>query len=80
MRVDEFSAKSKAKGVKFWPTCISNTINTFLDVLTYEFLKHLFPFHDVDHKNEMVLGFTPPFQFNKKELQELKIQINYLME
>jgi hypothetical protein len=45
----------------------------FLDILINEFLKHLPLFHDVDHKNEVVHGFTPPFkspyQFNKKELQ-----------
>ncbi len=71
--MDEFSAKSKVKGAKFWPTCISNTINNFLEVLTNELPKHLPPFHDVDHKNEVVLGFAPPFkspyQFNKNELQ-----------
>jgi hypothetical protein len=60
MRVDEFSAKSKTKGVKFCPTCNSNTINKFLDVLIDEFLKHFPLFHDVDHKNEVVIGFTPP--------------------
>jgi hypothetical protein len=84
MHVDEFSAKSKAKGAKFWPTCIFDTISKFLDILINELPKHLPPFHDVDHKNEMVLGFAPPFkspyQLNKKELQELKAQINNLME
>jgi len=82
--MDGFSAKSKAKGAKFWPTCIFDKISKFLDILINELPKHLPPFHDVDHKNEMVLGFTPPFkspyQLNKKELQKLKIQINNLME
>jgi len=84
MHVDECSAKSKAKGVKFWSTCIFDTISKFLDILINELLKHLPPFHDVDHKNEMVFGFAPPFkspyQLNKKILQELKSQINNLME
>jgi len=42
------------------------------------------PFHDVDHKNEVVPSFAPPFKshyrLNRKELQELKAQINNLME
>ncbi len=82
--MDEFSAKSKAKGVKSWPTCISNTINKFLDVLMDDLPKHLPPHHNVDHKIEVVPGLAPPskspYQLNKKELQELKVQINNLME
>jgi hypothetical protein len=62
MHLDESSAKFKAKGAKFWPSYISNTINRFLDVLTYEFPKHLPHFHNVDHKIEMVLGSAPPFK------------------
>lgn len=34
MHVDESNAKSKAKGIKSWPTYISNIINKFLDILT----------------------------------------------
>jgi hypothetical protein len=54
MCVDESNVKSKAKGAKFWPTCISNTINKFLDILTDELLKHLPPFHNVNHNIEVV--------------------------
>jgi hypothetical protein len=52
MCVDEFNAKSKAKGGKSWPTCISNTINNFLDILMEDFSKHLLCSHNVDHKNQ----------------------------
>jgi hypothetical protein len=51
MHVDEFNVKAKAKGAKSWRTCLSNTINTFLDILTNNLPKHLPPFHNVDHKN-----------------------------
>jgi hypothetical protein len=34
MCVDESNANSKTKGAKSWPIYISNTINTFLDILT----------------------------------------------
>jgi hypothetical protein len=34
MHVDEFNAKSKAKGAKSWPTYISSIINKLWDVLT----------------------------------------------
>jgi hypothetical protein len=84
MHVDESSAKSKTKGVKFWHSHISNTINKYLDVLTNELPKRLPPFRNVDHKLEVVFGMAPPFkspyQFNKKELQELKNQLNNLMK
>jgi hypothetical protein len=59
MCVNEFNAKSKTKRVKFWPICNSNTINKILNVLIDQVLKHLPPFHDVDHKNEMVINFAP---------------------
>jgi hypothetical protein len=62
MHVDESSAKSKAKGVKFWPSYISNTINKILDILTYELPKCLPPFRNVDHKIEVVFGSAPPFK------------------
>jgi hypothetical protein len=82
--VDESSAKSKAKRVKSWPTCISNTINKILDILMDDLPKHLPLFHNVDHKIKVVPGLAPPFkspyQHIKKELQELKVQINNLME
>ncbi len=82
--MDESSAKSKAKGAKFWPTCISNTINKFLDILMDDLPKHLPHFCNVNHKIEVVPGLTPPskspYQLNKKELQEIKVQINNLME
>ncbi len=72
MCVDEFITKSKAKGAKSWPTCISNTINKFLDILMDDFPKHLFPSRHVDHRIKVVLGSTPPFKapyrLNKKEL------------
>jgi hypothetical protein len=58
MHVDESSAKSKTKGAKSWPTCISNIINKFLDILTYELRKHLPPCN-VNHKIEVVLRLTP---------------------
>jgi hypothetical protein len=64
MHVDESNANSKAKGAKFWPTCISNTINKFLDVLTDNLLKHLPLYCNVDHKIEVVPGFPlskPPY-------------------
>jgi hypothetical protein len=54
--MDEYNDKYKAKGVKSWPTCISNTINKFLDVLMNDLFKHLSPFHNVDHKIEVVPG------------------------
>jgi hypothetical protein len=84
MRVDESSAKSKAKGAKFLSTCISKIINKFLDVLIDDLPKHLPLYHNVDHKIEVVPRLAPlskpPYQLNKKELQEFKAQINDLME
>jgi len=72
MCVDESSAKYKAKGAKFWPTCISNTINKFLDVLMGNLPKHLPPSHNVDQKIKVVPGLRPPskspYQLNQKEL------------
>jgi hypothetical protein len=60
-----------------------DTINNFFEFLIDDLLKHLRPFHDVDHKNE-VPSFAPLFKshyrLNKKELQEFKAQINNLME
>jgi hypothetical protein len=70
--MDESSVKFKPKRVNSWPPCISNTINSFFDILINEILKHLPPSHNVNHKIEMVHGPTPPFklsyQLNKKEL------------
>ncbi len=60
MHVDEFSAKSKAKWAKPWPTYMSNTTNNFLDILTDELPKHLLPSCNVDNKIELVLRTTPP--------------------
>jgi hypothetical protein len=60
MCVDEANAKSKAKGAKFWPTCISNTIYNFLDVLTNDLPKHLLLSCNVDHKIDVVPKSTPP--------------------
>ncbi len=54
MSVDESSAKSQAKGPKSWPICISNTINKFLDILVDKLPRHLPPFHNVDHKIEVM--------------------------
>ncbi len=72
MCVDESSAKSKAKGAKFLSTCISNTINKFLDVLIDDLPKHLPLYHNVDHKIEVVPRLTPsskpPYHLNIKEL------------
>ncbi len=71
--VDESSAKSKVLRAKSWPTCISNIINKFLDVLMDELPKHLLLSCNVDHKIEVVLKLTPPFKspywLTKKELQ-----------
>jgi len=82
--MDESNAKFKVKGAKSWPICISNAINKFLDVLADEFSKHLPPFHNVDHKIEVVLRSTPPFKLPywliKKELHEFNAQIKDLME
>jgi hypothetical protein len=58
MHVDESSAKSKAKGAKSWPTCISNIINNFFGVLTNELPKHQPPCN-VNHKIEVVPRSTP---------------------
>jgi hypothetical protein len=73
MCVDESSAKSKAKGVKFWPNHVSDTINKFLDILTNELFKCLPPFCNVDHKIEVVPRLAPPskspYQLNQKKLQ-----------
>jgi hypothetical protein len=84
MRVDESSAKSKAKGAKFSSTCISNTINKFLDILIDDFHKHLPFYRNVDHKIKVMPRLAPsskpPYQLNKKELQEFKAQINEFME
>jgi hypothetical protein len=44
MHVDEFSAKSKAKGVKFWAICIFDTINNFFDVLIDDLPKYFTSF------------------------------------
>jgi hypothetical protein len=59
MCLDEFSVKSKAKGAKFWLTCISKTINKFLDVLTNGLPKHLPLFHSVKHKIKAVPKLAP---------------------
>ncbi len=71
--MDESSVEFKAKGAKSWPTCISDTINNFFDILINELLKHLPPSHNVDHKINEAPRPTPPFklpyQINKKELQ-----------
>jgi hypothetical protein len=44
MHVDEYKTKVKAKRFKSWPTCISNIIKKFLDVLTDEALNIYFLF------------------------------------
>jgi hypothetical protein len=79
MHVDE----SNAKGIKSWPTYISNKINNFLDILTNDLLKHLPHFRNVDHKSEvvpkLVLPFKSPYMLNK-ELQKFMAQINDLMD
>jgi hypothetical protein len=62
MCVDEFNTKSKSKGVKSWPTCISSIINRTLDIPMDKLLKHLLPSHNVDHKIEVVFGLAPPFK------------------
>ncbi len=84
MHVDESSAKSKAKGVKLWPIYISNIINKFLDILMDKLLKHLPHFRNVDYKIEVVFGSMPPsnspYMLDKKELQELMVKINNLMD
>jgi hypothetical protein len=71
MHADESSAKSKAKGAKSWPTCISNIINKFLGILIDELPKHLPPFCNVSHKIEVVSRLTPlfksPYWLNKKK-------------
>ncbi len=54
MCVDKSNAKFNAKGVKFWLTCISNTINKFFDVLMDKLPKHLPPSYSVDHKIKVV--------------------------
>jgi hypothetical protein len=61
MCVDVSSAKFKAKGAKSWPSCIFDTINKFLDVITDEFPKHLLLSCIVDHKIEVMFGLMPPF-------------------
>jgi len=84
MHVDESSAKSKTKGAKSWPICISNIINKILDILTDNLPKHLPLFYNVDHKIEVVFGLAllskSHYQFNKNKLQEFKVQINDLTE
>jgi hypothetical protein len=84
MCVDESSAKSKTKGAKSWPICISNTINKILDILTDNLPKHLTFFYNVDHKIEVVFGSAllskSHYQLNKNKLQEFKVQINDLTE
>jgi hypothetical protein len=62
MHVDESNAKSKAKGAKSLPTCISDTINKFLDILMDDFPKHLLRSRNVDHKIKVVPRFAPPFK------------------
>jgi len=72
MHVDEFNTKAKAKRVKSWLHCISNTIKNVLDVLTDKPLNIYFLFWNVDHKIEVVPRLAPPskspYQLNKKEL------------
>jgi len=84
MHVDESSAKSKTKGAKSWPICISNIINKILDILTDNLPKHLPLFYNVDHKIEVVFGLAllskSHYQFNKNKLQKFKVQINDLTE
>ncbi len=60
MDVDESNTKFKAKEAKSWPTCISNTINKVLDILTNNLPKHLPPSRNLDHKIEVVHRLTPP--------------------
>jgi hypothetical protein len=50
------SLKPKAS----WPTCISNTIYKFLDVLINDLPKHVLHSCNVDHKIEVVPRSTPP--------------------
>jgi hypothetical protein len=82
--VDESSAKFQAKRAKSWPICNSNIINKFLDILMDKLPKNLPPSHNVDHKIKVVpwsgSSFMSPYWLNKKKLQELKTQINNLME
>jgi hypothetical protein len=84
MHVDEYSAKSKTKGAKSWPTCISNIINKFLDILIDDLPKHIPPFCNVNHKIKVVPRSKPPskspYQLNNKKLQQLKAQKNNLIE
>jgi hypothetical protein len=44
----------------FWPTCISNTIYKFLDIVIDDLPKHLLPSCNVDHKIEVVPRSVPP--------------------
>jgi len=60
MHVDESNTKAKAKRVKSWPNCISNTIKKILDVLMDEPLYIYFLFWNVDHKFEVVPRLAPP--------------------
>ncbi len=68
--------KPKPQGVRQPPTCILDSFNKFLEVLTYELLDALPPCRKVDHKIEVVLSLALPFKafymLNKKEHEELK--------
>jgi hypothetical protein len=78
MFVEKSTIEFKAKRAKSWPTCISNTINKLFDILINEFLKHLPPSHNVDHKIEAVPRPTPPFklpyQIIKKNYNSSKLK------
>jgi hypothetical protein len=63
--------KPKPQGARQPPTCILDSFNKFLEVLTNELPDALPPCREVDHKIEVVLSLALPFKafyrLNKKE-------------
>jgi hypothetical protein len=75
MYVNEFGVKEKTKGIDQWPIIyISNMLNKILDVLTNKPPIQLTPYHDIDHKIEIVskpiISFSKAtYKLNKKEVK-----------
>jgi hypothetical protein len=63
---------------------VSKVLEKYKDVITDELTKHLPPKRAVDHKIDLVPGTEPPskapYWLNQAELQELKRQLNELLE
>jgi len=86
MHVNEFGVNEKTRGNDQQPIIyISNMLHKFLDVLTNKPPIQLTPYHDIDHKIEVVskpiISFSKAtYKLNKKEVIFFFNQINDLMK